>query len=70
MANQEFLGLLDDVAAWNEYKLEHPDTSLDFAGANLERAILTRADLAWAKLTGVSLTGAKLDLKSTSWMAP
>lgn len=72
MANQEQLALLrQDVAAWNQWRQEHPDTlfpnlwDADLHGAylfgvDLRRGELRRANLMGAHLEGANLTGADL----------
>jgi hypothetical protein len=66
MTNEEHLARLQQgVAAWNQWRAEHPEIPLDLRGADLSRmalagADLGGADLAFANLVGADLTGADL----------
>ena len=73
MANDEHLALLQHgVAAWNEWRLEHPAiwvdlTEADLAGAQLSRAHLAKADLSMAYLARAHFTGAYFTKASIGW---
>ena len=72
MANKKHLAILGKgVAAWNEWREQHPDIitpdlsganlfGADLSGADLSGAVLSRADLIGAKLIGANLSEANL----------
>ncbi len=61
MANDEQLALLKlGMIEWNRWRLSHPDTPIDLAGANLQRAILIGRDLQGADFRGSDLNEASL----------
>src|SRR5271166_5165917 len=72
MANKKHLAILGKgVAAWNEWREQHPDIitpdlsganlfGADLSGADLSGAVLSRADLIGAKLIGANLSVADL----------
>ncbi len=71
MANEEHLAILKKgVAAWNEWREQHPDIGPDLrmaklsaanlGGADLDKANLSRADLSRANLRGANLSDANL----------
>lgn len=61
MANAEHLAILrQGVAAWNQWRAEHPDVRPDLSGASLSGADLPKWDLAGADLSGAGLSGADL----------
>jgi Pentapeptide repeats (8 copies) len=61
MANEEHLAILKKgVAAWNEWREQHPDVRPDLREANLSEANLRRADLHLANLGGANLGEADL----------
>ena len=61
MANEEQLAILSrGVEAWNEWRQENPEASIDFKRANLRHKQLEKANLAEADLTGAELSFANL----------
>ncbi len=61
MANQEHLEILrQGTAAWNTWRIQHPDTRPDLSEATLTRADLSEATLTRATLTRATLNGADL----------
>jgi hypothetical protein len=66
MFDQKHLGMLQrcletkDLSRWNQWRKEHPETTVQLAGANLEGAALKEADLMGADLRGANLQGADL----------
>jgi|SRR5580692_8480121 uncharacterized protein YjbI with pentapeptide repeats len=61
MANPEHLvKLKDGVAAWNNWRVEHPDVTPDLIEAILDDADLSGANLSRAKLHHASLFGVRL----------
>src|SRR5271157_2841954 len=61
MANEEHLAILKKgVAAWNEWREQHPDIRPDLAEADLRRADLGNADLSGAFLYKANLCEANL----------
>ena len=61
MANEEHLAILKKgVAAWNEWRAQHPDIGPDLSVANLYRERLIGAHLDGADLIGVDLDEANL----------
>jgi TIR domain/Pentapeptide repeats (8 copies) len=72
MANEEHLAILKrGVAAWNEWRKQHPEINPDLSGASLRQAILRRAnlfraDLGRAILSVADLTGADLSAADLS----
>ena len=58
MANEEHLAILKKgVAAWNEWREQHPDLRPDLVEANLSGANLREANLDWRSSRGVSQRG-------------
>lgn len=70
MANPDHIAqLMKGVAAWNEWRLENPDTRPDLRVADLSEAVLK---LSWANLSKLDLRGAdlsKLDLSGANLYA-
>jgi uncharacterized protein YjbI with pentapeptide repeats len=66
MSNPEHLDRLmaaadaSDMAPWNAWRKSEPDTSPDLIDANLQRIVLSGADLSGANLYGAELGGADL----------
>ncbi len=61
MANQEQLNLLkQNVQAWNAWKEEHPNETVDLSYADLRRARLSKANLKGANLSHANLSDASL----------
>jgi uncharacterized protein YjbI with pentapeptide repeats len=61
MANEEHLAILKKgVAAWNEWREQHPDIRPKLYEANLRQADLSAADLGGADFRGATLSGASL----------
>src|SRR5271157_4651730 len=66
MANEEQLAILKEgVAAWNDWREQHPDIrpdlrEADLVGADLSKANLRRARLGWAHLGNAKLNEADL----------
>jgi uncharacterized protein YjbI with pentapeptide repeats len=61
MADEEQLAILSrGVAAWNEWRQENPEASIDFKGANLRNQKLENANLVEADLTEADLSFAHL----------
>ena len=61
MANPEQLAKLKEgVAAWNQWRIEHPNINPVLSGADLSRANLRGANLIGTRLRGVDLSGARL----------
>jgi len=61
MANGEHLAILKQgVAAWNQWRAEHPDVRPNLIKANLSGADLRKSDLAGADLSEADLIGANL----------
>ncbi len=61
MANKEHLAILKKgVAAWDEWRKQHPDVRPDLGGAGLGGADLSGADLTGANLSEADLSGADL----------
>jgi hypothetical protein len=61
MANEEHLAILKKgVAAWNEWREQHPNIRPDLHAANLRAANLRAANLSGANLRGADLRGADL----------
>lgn len=66
MFDQKHFGMLQhcletkDLSRWNQWRKEHPGTTIQLAGANLEGAALKEADLGNADLRGANLQGADL----------
>ncbi len=62
MVNSEHLALLlEDVEAWNRWRLENPLVKKDLRGTDLQGASLHDANLASVKLQDADLSGAFLD---------
>lgn len=53
--------LMEDVAAWNQWRSENPGTSIELGKADLRDADLSNANLREAQLVGSNLCGAVLD---------
>ena len=61
MADREHLAILKQgVAAWNQWRAEHPDVRPNLVKANLSGADLRGADLTWADLSLANLREADL----------
>jgi hypothetical protein len=61
MADPQQLGLLKrGVEAWNAWRAQHPDVTIDLTGADLADANLQSAHLNHAQLDGADLTKARL----------
>src|SRR6266851_4625125 len=61
MADQQHLAVLEQgVAAWNEWRRQHPEIRPDLSGADLSEADLSGADLRHANLMRANLSGAYL----------
>jgi uncharacterized protein YjbI with pentapeptide repeats len=62
MANPEHLAKLKEgVEAWNKWRRDHSETTVDLAGAELLQADLRGAHLWSANLTHSNLSGARMD---------
>ncbi len=61
MADQQQLERLRaDVSAWNTWRKQQPEDTIDLSGANLSSADLSGADLSGANLIGANLSSADL----------
>src|SRR6266699_1411321 len=61
MTNREQWKLLrKNVAAWNQWRQEHPDIRPDLSYADLHNTNLSRADLSYANFRGANLRDAIL----------
>jgi uncharacterized protein YjbI with pentapeptide repeats len=61
MADRKLVELLrQDVDAWNRWKVENPQATVDLSGADLSRMDLLLANLSGADLSGANLVLANL----------